>query len=67
MNGMLLECFDLFVPHFQLDPLDQAKLDLMSAYALNSMFWSKLLHLRVLTLLKCNEIEQVMTRFNFPP
>lgn len=55
MNGLLSECLDLFVPHFQLDPLDQAKLDLMSAYALNSMFWSKILHLHVF-LVSCNEI-----------
>lgn len=48
---------------FKLDPLDQAKLDLMSAYALNSMFWSKTLHL--VFLVKCYEIELVMTPFNF--
>uniref|UniRef100_A0A1A8J1D5 Nuclear nucleic acid-binding protein C1D n=1 Tax=Nothobranchius kuhntae TaxID=321403 RepID=A0A1A8J1D5_NOTKU len=30
----------LFFPNFpQLDPLDQAKLDLMSVYTLNSLFW----------------------------
>ncbi len=37
-----------FCTSFKLDPLDRAKLDLMSAYALNSMFWSKILHLHVL-------------------
>ncbi|KAG7512079.1 hypothetical protein JOB18_019265 [Solea senegalensis] len=28
-------------PLLKLDPLDQAKLDLMSAYALNSLFWTR--------------------------
>ncbi|KAL7877459.1 hypothetical protein SRHO_G00041020 [Serrasalmus rhombeus] len=29
--------------HLKLDPLDQAKLDLMSAYTLNSLFWMYLM------------------------
>uniref|UniRef100_A0A3Q4AX92 Nuclear nucleic acid-binding protein C1D n=1 Tax=Mola mola TaxID=94237 RepID=A0A3Q4AX92_MOLML len=33
----------LYLIYLQLEPLDQAKLDLMSAYVLNSLFWMYLI------------------------